>query len=163
MNKAFLFLLVLLSACSNGSESGNKRSEQKKSHTALKSTDPMNVIVDGVYAAIIDSCYGKKDLIVQDYFRITPKMHQLIYFGGLKKICPVLEEQLGVVEEKKLIESFYSGDKVLKIFRYKITCSKIEKPVEFRLVFTHENKLTEFRFFEWKNEYKKDLIKMNWF
>ncbi len=160
-------LFVLLSCSQSNPEAPASKEKDYRGENIQKEKDfyKIEYKADFVLAYVLDSCQHLENFTLheEDFVKVTPKMYQLIKFGNFKNTCSIVKDQLGLIKDKKLQEAFYSNGRLLKTFRYKIEAEKYDKPIELRLVFTDQNKLTEFRFFEWSDTYKPDLIKMNWF
>ncbi|MEO1053580.1 MAG: hypothetical protein AAFX87_23295 [Bacteroidota bacterium] len=123
--------------------------------------DKTKFVADKVYRALFDICAENNFEQLIDYDFITPKMYQIIRGGGFKDTCPALAF-LGNAKEKELPSVlFHKG--ILKIFRYKVKFDNYETPVEVRITLNVNNKLSEFRFYEWKDKYEHDLVEMHWF
>jgi len=162
-----VIVLFLFFSCSSNNEKENKNNQYEygKGISLEKESDylTMKMFADNAYSFIIDTCLKRNQLLLIDYVKITPKMYQLVKYSGFQNTCEIVEEQIGLIEHKELFESFYVMGKILRVFRYKLQCKKIKDPIELRIILTDSNKLTEYRFFEWQDEYREDIIKMNWF
>lgn len=162
-----LFSLLILIACGG---QGSEPSTSTKSHKGsnLRTAADYNKIeprAEFVLSYILDSCQHLSAFEVQSdgYIKVTPKMHQLIKFGNWDKTCEHIKTHLPSPIDRQLVEAFYSIDRLTKVFRYKILHNNYPTALELRLIFTDQNKLTEFRFYEWGDTYSPDLIKMPWF
>ena len=97
-----------------------------------------------------------EDILSKDYS--TPKLYQLIHHRGYDVAGDFVKNKMIKVEAILLQEALtYKG--LLRVFRYKINCTGFDYPIEFRMMLTYENELSEFHFYEWSDEYKgKALI-----
>lgn len=159
-----LLICLLIYSCTGQNSNSTVKKSYKGVPLAKTGKDALlKIKSQEVYSLVLDTCISRSELLLRDYVRLSPKMHQLIKFGSHQYTCEFVNSELGGVKSGQLVESFYSRDKLMKTFRYKLEVSEYDKPVELRIIFTDLNKLTEYRFFDWEDDYRQELIEMNWF
>lgn len=104
---------------------------------------------------LIDSCQVNPSIDVSDYVDVTPKFHVQSSHpeSGYKKSCSRLNDLLGEILDYELIDAFKYEGQLLKVYRYKIIGKNVSYPIELRIVLTHENKLTAYRFYDWVDDF----------
>ncbi len=155
--------VIFLCACTQ-TEYNKKPNSQKGLNLRIEQEyENVKSLANAVRAGVIDSCQNMGTLAFEEMIKITPKMYQMVKHGAYSdKTCHFVNNVLGDLGEWNLVEAFKSKDRLLKIFRYKLISKKYDFPIELRITFTDQNKLTEFKFYKWEEVYSEDLTKMNW-
>lgn len=92
---------------------------------------------------------------------VSQKMRQQILNGKYKNLCGLIDDNIGEITSIEIHEAVYFKN-ILVAFRYKMTGTKIEEPIEFRLVLTIDNLLSSIGFYDWNEEYAYTTHKKEW-
>lgn len=161
-NSLLIIFAVIISSC-NATNSNRDKSDRGKSIAKEDNLYQLVHHADRVKEAILISCFEENELSLPPEIKLTIKMFQLMKYTDFSEACGLIQEQFVAVSEVELKDMFFSKDDLLVVYRYKFEAEKIDLPIELRIVFTKQKKLTEFQFYEWVDVYSEDLIKMNWF
>ena len=163
MKYLFPFLLLTIFACDFREKPTVATSHKGQNLRTEQEYENVKSLANAVRSGVIDSCVMHGELAFEEMVKITPKMYQMIKHGNFNgKTCNFVNSKLGDIKQYSLVEAFKSKDRLLKIFRYKLISDILDFPIELRITFTDQNKLTEYRFFKWEESYSEDLILMNW-
>ncbi len=107
------------------------------------------IVAEEMYFELFKACeQGSIDTFIQNTY-LAPKTLNI-----LKKndICSVIEEYIGEITCIELIEAIHFKS-VIRILRYQLSSTIFDEPIEFRIFLSTDNQLSEFNFYEWKDNY----------
>lgn len=149
-----LFFVLAPSSCSSN-EVQEEVDQRGRTLKLANGSFEMGHRADYIASLLIDSCQVNPLINVADYVVVSPKFHIQSRHpeSGYQKNCSTIANQFGKISGYELVDAFKSEGQLLKVYRYKIMADNISNPIELRIVLTHENKLTAYRFYDWTDKY----------
>ncbi len=120
--------------------------------------DTTVLLAEEMYFELFKSCEEGDSILFMQNEHISPKLKRLIRTG---KTCIIIKEELGEITGIELVEAVHFKS-VIRILRYKISCTKINAPIEFRIFLTTDNSLSDFNFYEWNDLYDYSIPAKKW-
>lgn len=116
---------------------------------------------ENIYYELFKSCEQDSFSYFASEDYVSPKMKKQLTKGKYKNLCEIIEENIGEVISIHIHDAVYFKN-ILVAFRYKLKGTKVIDPIEFRLVLTIDNLVSNIGFFEWRDDYSYSIPEKSW-